>query len=1066
MPSLRIEIGGQVVVARLSDAAVRVGRDPSCDLRIDDRSVSATHLTIEPLAGGGHKLTDSNSGLPTKVNGFVVKRVSLKPGDVIEVGPARIVYDPESAPAAGTPAVPPAFARPMPAPTSPFVPASPSRVPVAVTPVVPVAVASSSRTAVAEASAPASAASNSFPEPAAISESCEVSAVAAAAPVATPASVRVRSSTSKLKAALVVTAGCAALFFGVAKLIEHGGDAETDLRAMSMDLDKAKALAGVDVDKALAEFDRLARAPSDGIRRAAKSESEYWKQRIHDAGIDVAALERRAPSLDAEAVASELALFRQKYGAGILARHAGLIERLEALRRDASDSRSKAAVAKSRDLADHGKLAEALAVWDTFLAEAIGDEGARRVAEEERVAIEAKAIEAFKSLAAEADAIAVKEGPRAASMRLHARLPDFNGTSSATAIALRIAALDGEAVAAATAAAAALRASAHRTPTTGPKASPSSLPTKGPTAGPATGPAPTPTAPQAPELPSPSAVNRARIVALLADADAQAASRKFREALGALVQAEPFAEGTADAAKIVARKDDLDLARRGIDLLCAAIKEHPERFSAVEIGPRYVVSLVDADSELVTAAVRGGKTQTRWASFDAAHTALLVEAAAVPAKDALPLAALLREVGNRDAEERVLLRVVEGGGDKAAVDQRLARWRSEPVPAGGYVPYEGRLVAPAERDRLALEARIAVACVKVASPNAKDRKGAYDELLSLGASAKEAFGKALRTRREAACKEIASAKAFTSGRTKQRLLEELEKRRAAALALIDDPVAYPYPYAPDQDQRQKRVDDLVDAVREVWDRPFELVMTWDKSVEESLVLVREVDDVLAKVEEGYVADLDAVKAEVNKSIGVPAMVFDAYDKDVLAFNEKVATSGTGQEKENVRLVNRYRMMMGRQAVKIDERLMRGARGHSIEMRTKPYFEHASPTPGLESPGKRCAREGYSSGVSENIAMSSGDMTAQGAFDGWYHSSGHHRNMLGKGHTDMGVGRSSGPAGTYWTQNFGSMSGKSLKAPDPLPPPRADVAPEKEEPAPSDPNAPSGQPPPDDGKSGG
>jgi len=299
---------------------------------------------------------------------------------------------------------------------------------------------------------------------------------------------------------------------------------------------------------------------------------------------------------------------------------------------------------------------------------------------------------------------------------------------------------------------------------------------------------------------------------------------------------------------------------------------------------------------------------------------------------------------------------------------------------------------------------------------------------------------ALRARREAAAKEVASSKVFTSGRTKQRLLDELGKRRVAALALIDDDKAYPYPYAPNQAEIQARVDALVDAVREVWERPFDLVATWDRSVEDALALVREVDDVRVKVEDGYVGDMDAVKAAVNAAIDVPALVAEVYDKDVLAFNEKVATSATGQEKENVRLVNRYRIMMGRQAVKLEERLTRAARGHSREMRTLNYFAHESPTPGRESPGKRCAVEGYSGG-SENIAYGSGFMNAKGAFDGWYHSSGHHRNMLGRGWTELGVGRSSRVADTssYWTQNFGAMGGKSLKTPDALPPPRAEVA---------------------------
>ena len=97
------------------------------------------------------------------------------------------------------------------------------------------------------------------------------------------------------------------------------------------------------------------------------------------------------------------------------------------------------------------------------------------------------------------------------------------------------------------------------------------------------------------------------------------------------------------------------------------------------------------------------------------------------------------------------------------------------------------------------------------------------------------------------------------------------------------------------------------------------------------------------------------------------------------------------------------------------------------MRLKDYFAHESPTPGLESPGKRCAREGYGGGTGENIAW--GVTSGRAAFDGWFHSSGHHRNMVNKGWTEMGCGRS-GPG--HWTQNFGAMTGHGTKEPEPLP----------------------------------
>src|SRR5690242_20173566 len=123
MPSLRIDVAGQVFAARLLDGPLRIGRDEGCELRIDDPDVSAIHATIEPLQGGGHKLVDANSGRPTRVNGTVVKRVLLKAGDAVEVGPATITYVVEGV---ALPPARPASPRPVAVAAVPAVPAVPA----------------------------------------------------------------------------------------------------------------------------------------------------------------------------------------------------------------------------------------------------------------------------------------------------------------------------------------------------------------------------------------------------------------------------------------------------------------------------------------------------------------------------------------------------------------------------------------------------------------------------------------------------------------------------------------------------------------------------------------------------------------------------------------------------------------------------------------------------------------------------------------------------------------------------------------------------------------------------
>ena len=134
-------------------------------------------------------------------------------------------------------------------------------------------------------------------------------------------------------------------------------------------------------------------------------------------------------------------------------------------------------------------------------------------------------------------------------------------------------------------------------------------------------------------------------------------------------------------------------------------------------------------------------------------------------------------------------------------------------------------------------------------------------------------------------------------------------------------------------------------------------------------------------------------------------------------DETLTTTAGPEEKANVKSVNDYRMMMGLLAVKIDEKLVRAARGHSRHMATNGYFAHNVPapyaTPTNRTPGVRAKQQGFGGGVGENIARGPG--TGHGAFMAWFRSSGHHRNMLSGGHRWMGTGNSGG----HWTQKFGS-----------------------------------------------
>ncbi len=131
---------------------------------------------------------------------------------------------------------------------------------------------------------------------------------------------------------------------------------------------------------------------------------------------------------------------------------------------------------------------------------------------------------------------------------------------------------------------------------------------------------------------------------------------------------------------------------------------------------------------------------------------------------------------------------------------------------------------------------------------------------------------------------------------------------------------------------------------------------------------------------------------------------------VLAFNAQVAGRLDPEEARCVLDLNLTRNLLGLGPVQIDPALTTAARGHSADMERLNFFSHDSPVPGKTTPWDR-ARLAGTSASGENIAM--GTIDGAVANEMWWHSPGHHRNMLGD-HTRVGVGRS----GKHWTELFG------------------------------------------------
>ncbi len=134
------------------------------------------------------------------------------------------------------------------------------------------------------------------------------------------------------------------------------------------------------------------------------------------------------------------------------------------------------------------------------------------------------------------------------------------------------------------------------------------------------------------------------------------------------------------------------------------------------------------------------------------------------------------------------------------------------------------------------------------------------------------------------------------------------------------------------------------------------------------------------------------------------------DRQVLLNNMALQRSLDPEEARGILRLNLIRIRLGLNAQLIDLKLVEAARGHSKDMTERNFFAHDSPVAGKETPWKRAALAGTSASA-ENIAA--GTNKGEGAIRMWWHSPGHHKNMLGR-QKRTGLGRSGGT----WTQMFG------------------------------------------------
>lgn len=150
--------------------------------------------------------------------------------------------------------------------------------------------------------------------------------------------------------------------------------------------------------------------------------------------------------------------------------------------------------------------------------------------------------------------------------------------------------------------------------------------------------------------------------------------------------------------------------------------------------------------------------------------------------------------------------------------------------------------------------------------------------------------------------------------------------------------------------------------------------------------------------------------EEELAVGLAAPMSPQF-RAVLAMNANLAKRIDPEEARAIQALNLTRNLLGLSPVVVDLRLCAAARDHSNDMKTLNFFAHESNVPGKAAPWDRAKRFGTTASA-ENIFMGSTD--GRRANSGWFHSPGHHKNMLAK-HRRVGVGR----VDRHFTQLFGS-----------------------------------------------
>jgi len=480
-------------------------------------------------------------------------------------------------------------------------------------------------------------------------------------------------------------------------------------------------------------------------------------------------------------------------------------------------------------------------------------------------------------------------------------------------------------------------------------------------------------------------------------------------------------------------------------------------------GPQAPDGLTDRLIEAINAGKLPGKSEASrdgfkegdrkvaWGDLDTPARFRLLDAIGLQGDDLLALAKWAWPAGLKKEAEATLARYAEADpkGRQPAADRLVADWRGVPVPEGGfsYDPQAGWESLIESVSRKARAAAAALCGTISTTGDAAALDGASADLAALAnrpglpaaasAAIKAEGAAALKAAGDRRLRAIeARAEGPDAGALLQKLREELQRRREAALKAIFDTATY-VPESHPEFQKgeaangQQKVNRLVlkeypGSLGELWESPGVVLVSLDPPLKGNVDVLRKIFEKILPAlgdksgGEGLKA-LDQALQRLGRKLNPQAPGADEkerqrheYNRRVEAYNESFKDADVPRDaKDHVRIVNDYREMMGYRRLYIDLRLCRANRQHSAACNTAGRIWHVGPN---GDPQTRARREGFPDKVAENVAIAYAS-PSKIWWEGWFRNSDHHRNALAEAWTCMGYGY----AGQVGTQTFSTTA---------------------------------------------